>query len=67
MEKIFKDYIIKSYYKTGSLISNSCRGVCVIAQENSEVQTSAFNFGKHIGNIDIKSHLNLFKKELLSN
>lgn len=49
MDRLLKDYIIKSYYKTGSLISNSLRGVCLISKEDLEIQTLAFKFGKHIG------------------
>jgi len=49
IEALLRDYIIKSYYKTGALISNSCRGVCLIAKEDHEIQTAAFKFGQHIG------------------
>ena len=49
IEALLRDYIIKSYYKTGSLISNSCRGVCLIAKQDQDIQTAAFKFGQHIG------------------
>jgi len=49
IEALLRDYIIKSYYKTGSLISNSCRGVCLIAKEDHAIQKAAFKFGQHIG------------------
>jgi len=48
-DRILKDYIIKSYYKTGSLISNSLRGVAILHRESLEVQTQAFLFGQHLG------------------
>jgi len=50
MDQLMRDYLIKSYYKTGSLISNSCRGVCLISKQDKAVQEAAFKFGKHIGN-----------------
>ena len=49
MNQLLKDYMIKTYYKTGSLISNSLRGVAMISGQNLEVQTLFFRFGQHIG------------------
>ena len=49
MNQLLKDYMIKTYYKTGSLISNSLRGVAMISGQNLEVQTLLFRFGQHIG------------------
>jgi geranylgeranyl pyrophosphate synthase len=45
--------MIKTYYKTATLIANSLRGVCTIG--NKEVHSDvAFNIGLHLGIINIE-------------
>lgn len=31
--KLFTDYLVKSYYKTASLMAHSCRGVVILDQD----------------------------------
>ncbi|XP_030480953.2 solanesyl diphosphate synthase 3, chloroplastic/mitochondrial [Cannabis sativa] len=42
-------YMQKTYYKTASLISNSCKSVAVIAGQTTEVAMLAFEYGKNLG------------------
>lgn len=42
-------YFHKNYYKTGSLMANSCKAAVVLADHDDEVQKIAFAYGKHIG------------------
>lgn len=42
-------YFHKNYYKTGSLMANSCKAAVVLAEHDEEVQKIAFAYGKHIG------------------
>ena len=42
-------YFHKNYYKTGSLMANSCRSAAVLGQHTEEVEDIAFAYGKHIG------------------
>lgn len=42
-------YFHKNYYKTGSLMSNSCRSAAVLGGHSPEVQDIAFAYGKHLG------------------
>ncbi|XP_028760540.1 solanesyl diphosphate synthase 3, chloroplastic/mitochondrial-like isoform X2 [Neltuma alba] len=42
-------YMQKTYYKTASLISNSCKAIALLAGQTSEVATLAFEYGKNLG------------------
>ncbi|RYQ79589.1 hypothetical protein Ahy_Scaffold5g107817 [Arachis hypogaea] len=41
-------YMQKTYYKTASLISNSCKAVAVLAGQTAEVAMLAFDYGKNL-------------------
>ena len=43
----------KTYYKTASLISNSCKAVALLAGQSAEVAMLAFEYGKNL----VRSHL----------
>lgn len=45
----FEVYLKKTYYKTGSLMANSCRAVAMLADHPEPVHTAAFLYGKHVG------------------
>ncbi|KAH7568539.1 hypothetical protein JRO89_XS06G0012500 [Xanthoceras sorbifolium] len=42
-------YMQKTYYKTASLISNSCKAIALLAGQTSEVAVLAFEYGKNLG------------------
>ncbi|TXG63310.1 hypothetical protein EZV62_010304 [Acer yangbiense] len=42
-------YMQKTYYKTASLISNSCKAIALLAGQTSEVAMLAFEYGKNLG------------------
>ncbi|GAB2265177.1 Solanesyl diphosphate synthase 3, chloroplastic/mitochondrial [Dionaea muscipula] len=42
-------YIQKTYYKTGSLISNSCKAIALLGGQTTEVATLAYDYGKNLG------------------
>nr|KJB69878.1 hypothetical protein B456_011G047900 [Gossypium raimondii] len=42
-------YIQKTYYKTASLISNSCKAIALLAGQTAEVAMLAFEYGKNLG------------------
>ncbi|KAL5540315.1 hypothetical protein UlMin_045060 [Ulmus minor] len=42
-------YMQKTYYKTASLISNSCKSVALLAGQTAEVALLAFEYGKNLG------------------
>ncbi|XVE51656.1 hypothetical protein DITRI_Ditri02bG0059100 [Diplodiscus trichospermus] len=42
-------YMQKTYYKTASLISNSCKAVALLAGQTTEVAMLAFEYGKTLG------------------
>ncbi|MBA0840314.1 hypothetical protein Goarm_002904, partial [Gossypium armourianum] len=41
-------YIQKTYYKTASLISNSCKAIALLAGQTAEVAMLAFEYGKNL-------------------
>ena len=41
-------YMQKTYYKTASLISNSCKAIALLAGETAEVAMLAFEYGKNL-------------------
>ncbi|MQM07856.1 hypothetical protein Taro_040705 [Colocasia esculenta] len=42
-------YLQKTYYKTASLISNSCKAIALLAGQTAEVSMLAFEYGKNLG------------------
>lgn len=42
-------YCRKNYYKTGSLMSNSCKSVLVLGGHSPEICDLGFAYGKHLG------------------
>lgn len=49
MAQLLTDYMIKSYYKTASLMAHSCRGVCLLNEGTLETQEKCFRIGQHLG------------------
>lgn len=41
-------YMQKTYYKTASLISNSCKAIALLAGQTTEVAVLAFEYGKNL-------------------
>ncbi|KAI4365215.1 hypothetical protein MLD38_021221 [Melastoma candidum] len=42
-------YMQKTFYKTASLISNSCKSVAILAGQTTEVAMLAYEYGKNLG------------------
>ncbi|KDP37498.1 hypothetical protein JCGZ_05937 [Jatropha curcas] len=42
-------YMQKTYYKTASLISNSCKAIALLAGQTAEAAMLAFEYGKNLG------------------
>ncbi|KAG2289404.1 hypothetical protein Bca4012_029537 [Brassica carinata] len=42
-------YMQKTYYKTASLISNSCKAIALLAGQSAEVAMLAFEYGRNLG------------------
>uniref|UniRef100_A0A804PC00 Solanesyl-diphosphate synthase 1, mitochondrial n=1 Tax=Zea mays TaxID=4577 RepID=A0A804PC00_MAIZE len=42
-------YLQKTYYKTASLISNSCKAVAILAGHTTEVSVLAYEYGRNLG------------------
>ncbi|XP_057763968.1 solanesyl diphosphate synthase 3, chloroplastic/mitochondrial isoform X1 [Salvia miltiorrhiza] len=42
-------YMEKTYYKTASLICNSCKSIALIAGQTAEVSNLAYEYGKNLG------------------
>lgn len=42
-------YITKSYYKTASLIANSCQSAAILGGHGAEEQEIAYEYGKNLG------------------
>nr|BCK60967.1 geranyl pyrophosphate synthase 1 [Scoparia dulcis] len=42
-------YMQKTFYKTASLISNSCKAIALLAGQTAEVSMLAFEYGKNLG------------------
>ncbi|KAF4317172.1 hypothetical protein BBO99_00006766 [Phytophthora kernoviae] len=45
----FEYYLRKNYYKTGSLMSNSCKAALVLGKHDHHICDLGFAFGRHIG------------------
>ena len=41
-------YLQKTYYKTASLISNSCKAIALLAGQTAEVSMLAFEYAKNL-------------------
>lgn len=41
-------YMEKTYYKTASLISNSCKAIAILTGQTAEVAILAFEYGKNL-------------------
>lgn len=42
-------YLKKNYYKTGSLMANSCKSSALLADSTPELVLAAYKYGKHVG------------------
>mmetsp|Transcript_13713 Transcript_13713/g.32120 ORF Transcript_13713/g.32120 Transcript_13713/m.32120 type:complete len:525 (-) Transcript_13713:82-1656(-) len=42
-------YLKKNYYKTGSLMANSCKSAALLADCRYELVDAAYKYGKHVG------------------
>ncbi|CAA7397704.1 unnamed protein product [Spirodela intermedia] len=42
-------YLQKTYYKTASLISNSCKAIALLAGHTAEVSVLAYDYGRNLG------------------
>lgn len=41
-------YMQKTYYKTASLIANSCKAIALLAGQTTEVATLAYDYGRNL-------------------
>lgn len=41
-------YMQKTFYKTASLMANSCKAIAVLAGQPQEVSRLAFDYGRHL-------------------
>lgn len=44
-----ESYLEKSYYKTASLIANSCKAAGVLSEVSDDVAMDLYNYGRHLG------------------
>nr|YP_009944607.1 prenyl transferase [Osmundea sinicola]QFR99901.1 prenyl transferase [Osmundea sinicola] len=44
-----ENYIEKSFYKTASLIANSCKGITMLGTDQTTIQNDFYLYGKHLG------------------
>lgn len=44
-----RNYIEKSFYKTASLIANSCKGIAILNLKHLKIQNKFYLYGKHLG------------------
>ena len=49
LEESLRFYIIKSFYKTASLLANSCKSAALLGNHDARVQEIAYDFGTHAG------------------
>ncbi|CAM9366348.1 unnamed protein product [Discosporangium mesarthrocarpum] len=47
--RAFEYYVRKNYYKTGSLMANSCKAAAILGEHGHEIQTIAHEYGKRVG------------------
>jgi len=43
------EYVQKSYYKTASLIANSCKSAAVLSESSADLAEHLYSYGRHIG------------------
>jgi len=43
------NYLVKTYYKTASLMANSCKAVAVLGGHDTKAQDIAWEYGTHLG------------------
>ncbi|KAJ1459315.1 isoprenoid synthase domain-containing protein [Pelagophyceae sp. CCMP2097] len=48
-DPVLEAYLAKNFYKTGSLMANSCRAAAMLAEHNTDTCDAAFRFGRHVG------------------
>jgi geranylgeranyl pyrophosphate synthase len=48
-DELMTFYLRKNYYKTGSLMANSCRAAALLGGHNGAVLDAAFAYGRHVG------------------
>lgn len=41
-------YLQKTFYKTASLISNSCQAIALLADQSAQVSCLAYDYGKNL-------------------
>jgi hexaprenyl-diphosphate synthase len=46
---LFESYIAKTFFKTASLMANSCRAVTMLAGHSQDVADAAYSYGEHVG------------------
>jgi Polyprenyl synthetase len=47
--RAFEYYVLKTYYKTGSLMANSCRAAALLGGHGPAAQAGAHEYGKRVG------------------
>jgi geranyl diphosphate synthase len=53
-------YLCKTFYKTASLLSNSCQSAVVLTGHGKEIQDIVFEYGRHLGilfQVMVSSHI----------
>lgn len=45
----FESYMAKTFFKTASLIANSCRAVTLLAGHEDRIADAAYTYGEHLG------------------
>lgn len=48
-QTIFEAYIAKTFFKTASLVANSCRAVTMLAGHSKNVADAAYTYGENVG------------------
>jgi geranylgeranyl pyrophosphate synthase len=56
----------KTYYKTASLISNSCKAVAILAGHTADVSMLAYEYGRNLVCETSYSFLPIFEARFLS-
>lgn len=49
MEEHVVHYLRKNFYKTASLMANSCKSAAILGNYNDEIVEGAYKYGKHLG------------------
>ena len=49
MEERLVHYLRKNFYKTASLMANSCKSAAILGNYNDDVIEGAYKYGKHLG------------------